>query len=79
MVSPFNCIVPFLTAFFIALTVAEVQRVRSDFEVELGKIQRQRDRLGAKYTAEVEELRVALAAAERRLAEAEGKTTKQLN
>nr|CDS29247.1 Rootletin [Hymenolepis microstoma] len=50
---------------------AEVQRVRSDFEAELGKIQRQRDRLGAKYTAEVEELRANLAAAERRLAEAE--------
>ncbi|KAL5103761.1 Rootletin [Taenia crassiceps] len=50
---------------------AEVQRLRSDFEAELSKIQRQRDRLGAKYTAEVEELRVNLATAERRLAEAE--------
>ncbi|KAL5965893.1 Rootletin [Taenia solium] len=50
---------------------AEVQRLRSDFETELSKIQRQRDRLGAKYTAEVEELRVSLATAERRLAEAE--------
>ncbi|VDO05678.1 unnamed protein product [Rodentolepis nana] len=50
---------------------AEVQRVRSDFEAELGKIQRQRDRLGAKYASEVEELRATLAAAERRLAEAE--------
>ncbi|CDS36972.1 Rootletin [Echinococcus multilocularis] len=50
---------------------AEVQRLRSDFETELSKIQRQRDRLGAKYTAEVEELRANLATAERRLAEAE--------
>ncbi|VDD74696.1 unnamed protein product [Mesocestoides corti] len=50
---------------------AEVQRVRSDFETELNKIQRQRDRLGAKYTAEIEELRGALAASERRLGEAE--------
>lgn len=48
--------------------------MRSDFETELSKIQRQRDRLGAKYTAEVEELRVNLATAERRLAEAEGKS-----
>ncbi|VDM17198.1 unnamed protein product [Hydatigera taeniaeformis] len=53
------------------MSFAEVQRLRSDFETELGKIQRQRDRLGAKYTAEVEELRVNLATAERRLVEAE--------
>ena len=46
--------------------------MRSDFEAELNKIQRQRDRLSAKYTAEVEELRANLTAAEHKVAEAEG-------
>uniref|UniRef100_A0A0X3PDD7 Rootletin-like coiled-coil domain-containing protein n=1 Tax=Schistocephalus solidus TaxID=70667 RepID=A0A0X3PDD7_SCHSO len=50
---------------------AEVHRIRTDFEVELAKIQRQRDRLDNKYTSEVDELRLALANADRRLAEAE--------
>nr|VZI02769.1 unnamed protein product [Spirometra erinaceieuropaei] len=50
---------------------AEVHRIRTDFEVELAKIQRQRDRLDTKYTSELDELRMALANADRRLAEAE--------
>lgn len=47
--------------------------------MELGKIQRQRDRLGAKYAAEVDELRGALTGAERRLAEAEGRPTQKFH